>query len=361
MLKTTFIVILLALFNINMNLTNASETANENKDTLIEKTEYLVVADLVFDEIYDIDISEGEYKTSVEIMLSWEADTSKFLKKFGDEIIHGKKLDDFLDTTWHPEFFISNAENPRTTHVKTLDVLQGKFELFERFEVVVSIGAEMPTFPFGNLDLFLDIASFSGSTKKMLFQPASLEIGHHDADEHSHEVIKGPWILAEKYLERQGRSSLNHGGKEKFSYLVSHIKVKHSFITTAQKIFTPLLILIFLSLFINRYLLIFEDESGGNNGNWRVGGQITLVLALFALRFSLSGSIPTTHYLTFIDALFVTATIIIVGSLCWGIYVIYLMQNGFIEKAKSFDKSSNLILLLLTVILFGWCGSFIAY
>ena len=243
--------------------------------------------------------------------------------------------------------------------MKTLDVLHGKFELFERFEVGLSIGAEMPTFPFGNLDLFLDIASFSGSTKKMIFQPASLEIGHHDVDAHSHKVIKGAWSFADKYMETQNRTSLNHGGKEKFSYLITHVEVKHAFITTVQKIFIPLLSLIFLSLFINRYLLIFEDESGGNNGNWRVGGQLTLVLALFALRFSLSDSIPTTHYLTLIDALFVSATIIIVGSLCWGIYTIYLMQNGFIEKAKSLDKSSNLI-ILLTIILFGWCGSFLA-
>ena len=258
MFKKMFIVILFTLLNLNMNVSNASGNGNQNTDALIEQTDHLVISDVLFDEIYDIDLSEGHYRASVEVMLSWEADTSKYLEKFGDEIIHGKKLDGFLDTIWYPEFFISNAENPRTTHVKTLDVLHGKFELFERFEVGLSIGAEMPTFPFGNLDLFLDIASFSGSTKKMVFQPESLEIGHHDVDAHSHKVIKGAWSFADKYMEIQNRSSLNHGGKEKFSYLITHVKVKHAFITTVQKIFIPLLSLIFLSLFINRYLLILK-------------------------------------------------------------------------------------------------------
>ena len=50
----------------------------------------------------------------------WEDDkTSDFLAKFGDEIIHGPKLDKYLETIWYPEFFVSNAENPRTTHYKT--------------------------------------------------------------------------------------------------------------------------------------------------------------------------------------------------------------------------------------------------
>ena len=89
------------------------------------------------------------------------------MNKFGDEIIHGKKLDDYLETIWYPEFFVSNAENPRTLHYKTLDVYKGKFELFERFDVDLSIDAEMPRYPFGDLDLFLDIASFSGNKDKL--------------------------------------------------------------------------------------------------------------------------------------------------------------------------------------------------
>lgn len=92
MFKKMFFIILLIFLNISMNVTNASETGNKNTDASIEQTDHLVISDVLFDEIYDIDLSEGHYRASVEILLSWEADTSTFLEKFGDEIIHGHKL-----------------------------------------------------------------------------------------------------------------------------------------------------------------------------------------------------------------------------------------------------------------------------
>ena len=66
-----------------------------------------------YDEIYDIDISEGHYRASVEVLLAWEdPKTEEFLAKFGDEIIHGEKLDKYLHEIWYPEFFVSNASSP---------------------------------------------------------------------------------------------------------------------------------------------------------------------------------------------------------------------------------------------------------
>ena len=201
------------------------------------------------------------------------------MNKFGDEIIHGKKLDDYLETIWYPEFFVSNAENPRTLHYKTLDVYKGKFELFERFDVDLSIDAEMPRYPFGDLDLFLDIASFSGNKDKMVFYPETIEIGHHDAH---HKIVKGNWKVTKTYLEEQGRTSLNHGGKEKFSYLISHVNVEHGFIDSLQKIIFPLLAIVILSLLINHFYIAGDYD----RWNWRVGGQLTLFLTIPALKFA---------------------------------------------------------------------------
>ena len=52
----------------------------------------------------------------------------------------------------------------RTIKRLTMD---GKFELFERFEADLSIDAVMPRYP-GNLDLYMEIAAFSGNIKKFL-------------------------------------------------------------------------------------------------------------------------------------------------------------------------------------------------
>ena len=189
-----FFLFFVGFFLITSNLSFA-ETKADHSSEKVEisdiKTDHLVFTKILYDEIYDINISEGHYRASVEVLLAWEDEkTTEFLAKFGDEIIHGEELDEYLHEIWYPEFFISNAESPRTVHYKTLDVLDGKFELFERFDAELSIDAEMPKYPFGDLDLFLDIASFSGNKEKMVFYPKSIEIGHHDAH---HKVVKGNW------------------------------------------------------------------------------------------------------------------------------------------------------------------------
>ena len=170
-IKTFLLSLFLSLLTV-MNIGYCEQAGHSEKkiDMSDIKTDHLVHTKILYDEIYDIDISEGHYRASVEVLLAWEdKKTEEFLAKFGDEIIHGEELDDYLHKIWYPEFFVSNAETPRTTHYKTLDVLDGKFELFERFDAELSIDAEMPRYPFGDLDLFLDIASFSGNKSKMVF------------------------------------------------------------------------------------------------------------------------------------------------------------------------------------------------
>lgn len=46
----------------------------------------------------------------------------------------------------------------------------------------------MPKYPFGDLDLYLEIESFSDNKSKMIFVPISIDIEHHDTD---HKVAKG--------------------------------------------------------------------------------------------------------------------------------------------------------------------------
>ena len=127
-----FFLFFVGLFLITFSLSFA-ETKADHSSEKVEisdiNTDHLVFTKILYDEIYDIDISEGHYRASVEVLLAWEdKKTAEFLAKFGDEIIHGAELDEYLHEIWYPEFFISNAETPRTVHYKTLDVLDGKFE-----------------------------------------------------------------------------------------------------------------------------------------------------------------------------------------------------------------------------------------
>ena len=339
----------MGLFVITFSLSFAAQKVDYSSEKLEVSdinTEHLVHTKILYDEIYDIDISEGHYRASVEVLLAWEdPKTEDFLAKFGDEIIHGEKLDEYLHEIWYPEFFVSNAETPRTVHYKTLDVLDGKFELFERFDAELSIDAEMPKYPFGNLDLFLDIASFSGNKQKMVFYPESIEIGHHDAH---HKVLKGNWEVEKTILEEEGRTSLNHGGHEKFSYLIAHVNVTHGFIDALQKILFPIFSVVFLSLLINHVFTWNIDMY-----NWRIGAQLTLFLTIPALKFSLAGELPTTHYLNFTDALFIWATFVVTFNLIIGIISKYSISSEGNKSGLSLETFAKISSPLTAILVIG--------
>ena len=134
-----FLLLFFGLFLVTFSLSFAAQKADHSSEKVEVSdinTEHLVHTKILYDEIYDIDISEGHYRASVEVLLAWEdPKTEDFLARFGDEIIHGEKLDEYLHEIWYPEFFISNAETPRTLHYKTLDVLDGKFELLSLIHI----------------------------------------------------------------------------------------------------------------------------------------------------------------------------------------------------------------------------------
>ena len=344
-----FLLLFLGVFVITFSLSFAAQKVDYSSEKLEVSdinTEHLVHTKILYDEIYDIDISEGHYRASIEVLLAWEdPKTEDFLAKFGDEIIHGEKLDEYLHEIWYPEFFVSNAETPRTVHYKTLDVLNGKFELFERFDAELSIDAEMPKYPFGNLDLFVDIASFSGNKQKMVFYPESIEIGHHDAH---HKVLKGNWEVEKTILEEEGRTSLNHGGHEKFSYLIAHVNVTHGFIDALQKILFPIFSVVFLSLLINHVFTWNIDMY-----NWRIGAQLTLFLTIPALKFSLAGELPTTHYLNFTDALFIWATFVVTFNLIIGIISKYSISSEGNKSGLSLETFAKISSPLTAILVIG--------
>ena len=246
-----------------------------------------------------------------------------FLKKFNDNVVHGEKLENFLKEIWHPEFLIFNAENPRTTHYKTLNVFEGKLQLFERFDSELSIDADMPYYPFGGLNLNMDILAFSGNVNLMEFIPEEILVGHDDNEDLKRKVIKGNWLLDEKKIKSSQMQSLNHGG-EKFSVLISNISVKHKFMNSLFIILFPVFSIVILSLIINNYCPMKYEGSA----DWRIGGQMTLFLIIPALKFALSPELPVTDYLNFTDLIFVWATLIVSFGLILGILSNYYMLKN---------------------------------
>ena len=91
----------------------ASESNQKVDEPLATKqieAEHSVRATLLFNELYDIDVAQGHYKASVEIMMIWAGAEQEYLSEIGDDVIHGSALDEILEAIWYPEFIVANAE-----------------------------------------------------------------------------------------------------------------------------------------------------------------------------------------------------------------------------------------------------------
>ena len=337
----------------------ASEEAHGSDAVIVkqaseQKDAFPVTVDLIVDEISDISIGEGRVRAVAELLLSWRDEATDVTEA---RTLMGDAIDTFLAESFDPGMFIANAEAPREVMARSLTLFpDGQVELFEKFAVTLTFETAIPSYPFGDLDLHIELQSANHALPALTFMPRHFEFGHDDLE---HTVVKGNWNLHGSSSEVTSVKSLSHGGKSHFAVAIFHIKVAHDFVDVAQKILIPLLSILLLSMFINRYSVIYETESGGDNGNWRVGGQLTLLLTLFALRFSLGDDIPATHYLTMVDALFIAVGIMVVFALMWGIYVIYLFQSGRVELGYKFEHKSNAVFLFIGIVFLAWVSSYI--
>ena len=313
-----------------------------------------VTVDLIVDEVSDISIAGGRARAVAELLLSWRDEAMHVSKA---RTLMGGAIDTFLAKNFDPGVFVVNSEAPREVITRSLTLFpDGRVELHEKFAVTLTIETAIPSYPFGDLDLHIELQSANHALPELTFVPRHFEFGHDDL---AHTVVKGNWYLNGSSSEVINVKSLSHGGKSRFAVAMFHIKVAHNFLDIAQKILIPLLSILLLSLFINKYSVIYETESGGDNGSWRVGGQLTLLLTLFALKFSLGDDIPATHYLTMIDALFVAVGIMVVFALMWGIYTIYLFQSGRVELGYKFEHKSNVVFVVVALFFLVWILSFI--
>jgi len=337
---------------ITVMLINGPVFANEAEQT----DAFPVTVDLIMDEVSDISISRGQFRAVAEMLLSWTGNNVGLVGAPESRTLMGDAIDSYLAENFDPAIFVANAEGPREVMARSLTLFpDGRAELFEKFAVKLTFETAIPSYPFGDLDLHLELQSANHPLPGLAFEPRHFKFGH---EEIAHEVVKGNWYLEGNRSEVDSVKSLSHGGKSHFSVAVFHIKVAHDFVDVAQKILIPLLSILLLSMFINRFSVIYETEDGGDNANWRIGGQLTLLLTLFALNFSLGDDIPATHYLTMIDALFVAVGIMVVFALVWGIYVIHVFQTGRVELGTKLEQKSNAVFMALAFVFMVWVSGF---
>ena len=300
---------------------------------------------LLIDRIYDVDLTNSTYQVEAEIILDWKdpALVERLKKQYQETTFTGLKLDKILFDIWHPEFIISNETAPRITDFRTLKIFDdGTVEVFEKFIAKIAFEADIHEYPFGDLDLTLDISAFTHEFHEMVLKPISFQIGHGQEKE---EVIKGPWLLKNKYvIESIDHRLSSHTAI--FSHNKFHFILQHDYMDPAQKMLLPIAAVLVFSTFLNYFLTLKFSP----NADWRVGGQITLFLTILAVKFSLAGQIPVTHYLKFVDELFLIATLVVGLNLMMSIIIqkLYVENpNGCASSVETIYKFSQPVFLVV--------------
>ena len=223
-------------------------------------------------------------------------------------------------------------------------------EIFEKFSTYLPIKSEMTSYPFGNLVLNIGIVAFKHDSSEMLFKPVSFSIGHMDSNDSighidsNDNVIIGNWSLLGKSMDTllDNRLSSNH---DVYSKLSLSFTLKHDFLDSLQKIFIPILGVLFISLMLNTFSSMRFKE----NIDMRVMGQISLLLTTFALKFTLSDDIPSTHYLTLIDYLFIITTIVVIFNLLFSVVLGEYYLDGGGDKIRKIEKISDYAAPIITL------------
>ena len=204
------------------------------------------------------------------------------------------------------------------------------------------MNTDIRTYPFGTLDLNIEFSAFIHTSEEMVLKPILFEIGHGHGNHDKYEVIKGNWTIESHHSKSTSVSGLNFGGNP-FSHNEFHFEIKHDFVDVLQKIFIPTFSLMIISIIVNVFgPFVRDNEEISDYADMRIGGQLTLLLTVFALNFSLGEDIPTTHYLNLIDLIiFITSMLLITFNLLTSIIILYWFNTGKYEQAKKWDDFLN--------------------
>ncbi|MAH83721.1 MAG: hypothetical protein CBB68_05080 [Rhodospirillaceae bacterium TMED8] len=330
---------------IKLNISKSIISSTE-ADILSVKARHVEVY-AVIDRIYDIKISDGSYKIEAEILLKWNKpqNQKKLEALFKKPTYAGKHAQDILDKIWHPEFVVKAEIIRRETLFTTVHINQdGSLELFEKFRTTLPINTDIRTYPFGTLKLNLDIVAFTHGAEEMTFDPQSFKLGHEDQEE---PVIVGNWTLVNAYADKKVSHRLSTKDQT-FSQNGFHFIIEHDFHDSMQKIFFPLGGIIFISLFLN----LFSSMRFEANIDMRVMGQLTLLLTVFALKFTLGDQVPHTHYLNLVDLLFIIGTGIVFLNFFVSVVMgdIFLRRGGN-ERIIQIESIIDRLIPILTIIL----------
>jgi len=340
-----FVLILLLLVFVAQPL-SASLSKPMNSEVQIDQSpdpNHPTKVDVSFfiDAISDVDLNEGNYKITGQMIQEWKdprlAFTADPEHPNRPQDLDAEAAKEFLKKIWEPVFEISNEEGERKTGVFSVNIWpDGRIRTYEKFDSIPSFNGDLRMYPYGTVKLDLLMTGFLQNRHEMVYRLRNFEFQDHN---NPNDFIHGYWKFVrmnaqERAVTRSDDRSVN------YSQIHFQVKLDHeSFHSGTIMIFIPL-----LAVFLASSALLWLDPGAtASYSSPRLGGTLTLILTTIALKFSLSKQIPSFDYLTLVDILIMVTVVMLVASLLSSCFYIWLYAEKSRELAITFNKTARVL------------------
>ena len=286
-------------------------------------------------DINSIDSAQQNFTADIAAVLRWK---DPRLAHTGSGVAHYT-----LEQIWHPRVSIANETNsvsrklPETVEVDP----DGSVVYRQRYVGAFTQSLRLQSFPFDRQTFRVHLVAIRYRPNEVTFVPDEnwIRDGLQRAAGISPSITLPDWTIEKwetKPLTYALTPGLQYSGYA-FEFTAAR-NVRHYVL----KVILPLVLIVMMS-----WAVFWIDPVTSNS---QISVAVTSMLTLIAYRFAVDSQLPRLPYMTRLDALFLTSTLLVFLSLIEVLVTTILDNNGQTERAKTVDRYCRVIFPAIFVI-----------
>ena len=279
-------------------------------------------------DINSIDSAQQSFVADVAVVLRWK--DSRLAHTSGGVVHYG------LEQIWHPRVVIVNETNSVIRRLpETFDVEADGTVLYrQRYVGSFTQPLRLQSFPFDKQDFRVHLVAIRYSPNEVKFVPDQgwVDAGLKQAGGIAQSITLPDWTVDKwdiKTLPYTLAPGLKYSGYV-FDFTASR-NVEHYIL----KVILPLILIVMMS-----WAVFWIDPATSNS---QISIAVTSMLTLIAYRFAVDSQLPRLPYMTRLDGLFLTSTLLVFFSLIEVVVTTILENNQQGERAKKIDRYCRVI------------------
>ena len=279
-------------------------------------------------DISSIDSAQQTFTAEIAVVLRWK---DLRLAHTGNGVVRYP-----LEQIWHPRVGIVNETNsvsrkmPDSVEVEP----DGTVTYRQRYVGAFTQPLRLQSFPFDRQTFRVQLVAVRYQSNEVMFVPDQVWIqdGLKGAGGISPSVTLPDWTIEKWELKPlvYALAPRHQYSSYAFEFTASR-NVEHYLL----KVILPLVLIVIMS-----WVVFWTDPT---NSNTQFSVAVTSMLTLIAYRFAVDTQLPRLPYMTRLDALFLTSTLLVFFSLIEVLVTTILDNNQQRERAKKIDRYCRVI------------------